>query len=572
MKSQRLLLVLFVVYAAFTTPITSQSFAGDNGCSSEQRNESLYEMVPNIVLPQSIQYKPSTNSLTNPGMYVSNKYYPATYTAFPSYVLPYPTEIRSVQQALYPVTPPAPIQQGMSVPPMFPQYFNNPQPQVLIVAVPAEQPTPAVPDKIKSEESPEDSYDPDSDPLKLDVLHFYDLDLPEPDFGYNPTMNRSHILRPIRTAASRLTPSAFMLAQYQIPAVGSDAGYPNYANAVNPYGYGVEPKPLLPNAYAPQLPYPVTTYQYQQQQQQQYQYPAPQYGAQYPPQQNGNNVATEQPQVPNEVLNQIQQLITQNPNMQFTAVMMGPNGQLIPLGAGTNPQLGQQQGNQGNAWQQSMQQNQQAQLMQQQMQYIQAMNQYAQQATAAQNARQARGLFGRQQPVPVYGNYGGYGNYQPGVYPAMQQQAMQQPMPPQMQFVQPMPGMQNAYAMGNPYYMAMYGNMPMTSMYGPMMTPYGFGVMTNPYYPMMQQPGYMQPQQQQPRGFLDRWREKRRASERSMCDAWRTPHFPEESTMRLPAKDAYPWGYFGAQTADTQTANFGGYNGMYCGHTMYPGQ
>ena len=588
MKSQRILLTLFVFYtcSVFTASVTSRSFAGDKGCNSEQVNESLYEMVPNIVLPKSIQYKTTPESHTDPGTYFAANHYPATYTAFPSYVLPYPTEIRPVQQALYPVTPPAPIQPVAPYPqPPFQMYTDFTPPQIVIVAIPTNNLSPAIPDQIKDENTPEKSYDPDSDPLKLDVLHFYDLELPEPDFGNNSRANGLHVLRPIRTAGSRFEPAKFILAQYQIPAIGSGNDYPNYTNAVNPYGTNVEPKPLLSNTYTQQpQQYQIPQYQPQQYQaaypyqyqQPQYHQPLPQYGVQYPPQQSGNTIATEQQsQVPSEVLNQIQQLITQNPNLQFTAVMMGPNGQLIPLGAGTNPQLGQQ-GNQGNGWQQSMQQNQQAQLVQQQMQYIQQMNQYAQQMTDAQNAKLSRGLFGRQQPVPAapaYANYGGYGNYQqpgnaayPGVQPGIQ---------PQMQFVQPMPGMQNAYAMGNPYYMAMYGSMQMPQMYGPMMTPYGFGVMTNPYYPMypmMQQPGYGQPQYQQPRGFLDRLRERRRTSERSMCEAWRAPHFPEETSLRLPAKDAYPWGYFGAQTADMQTANFGGYYGMYCGHATYPGQ
>jgi len=56
-----------------------------------------------------------------------------------------------------------------------------------------------------------------------------------------------------------------------------------------------------------------------------------------------------------------------------------------------------------------------------------------------------------------------------------------------------------------------------------------------------------------------------------MCDAWRPSHYPEETGMRMPAKNAYPWGYFGAQVAPQETPNFGGYYGMYFGKSNYPG-
>jgi hypothetical protein len=49
---------------------------------------------------------------------------------------------------------------------------------------------------------------------------------------------------------------------------------------------------------------------------------------------------------------------------------------------------------------------------------------------------------------------------------------------------------------------------------------------------------------------------------------WNTP-FYADSTARMPAANAYPYGYFGAQSTPINTANYGGYHNLYYGNTTY---
>lgn len=55
-----------------------------------------------------------------------------------------------------------------------------------------------------------------------------------------------------------------------------------------------------------------------------------------------------------------------------------------------------------------------------------------------------------------------------------------------------------------------------------------------------------------------------------LMQMWATPFNPD-SAMRMPARNAYPYGYFGAQSAPQDTANYGGYYNLYMGSTSYPG-
>ncbi|MDR2762747.1 MAG: hypothetical protein LBB88_09120 [Planctomycetaceae bacterium] len=53
-----------------------------------------------------------------------------------------------------------------------------------------------------------------------------------------------------------------------------------------------------------------------------------------------------------------------------------------------------------------------------------------------------------------------------------------------------------------------------------------------------------------------------------MMQLWSTPFYPD-STARMPASNAYPYGYFGAQPSTINTANYGGYHNLYYGNTTY---
>ena len=46
---------------------------------------------------------------------------------------------------------------------------------------------------------------------------------------------------------------------------------------------------------------------------------------------------------------------------------------------------------------------------------------------------------------------------------------------------------------------------------------------------------------------------------------------PMDTAMQMPARNAYPYGYFGAQVGPQETANYGGFYNLYMGNTTYPG-
>ena len=65
----------------------------------------LHEMVPHVVLPETIQYNKTVKNMPGTG-YTSATYpYVATYVAFPSYQVPYSVSFRPVGQSVYPVSP-----------------------------------------------------------------------------------------------------------------------------------------------------------------------------------------------------------------------------------------------------------------------------------------------------------------------------------------------------------------------------------------------------------------------------------------------------------------------------------
>jgi hypothetical protein len=56
-----------------------------------------------------------------------------------------------------------------------------------------------------------------------------------------------------------------------------------------------------------------------------------------------------------------------------------------------------------------------------------------------------------------------------------------------------------------------------------------------------------------------------------LMQAWSTPYAAPDMAVRMPAANAYPYGYFGVQASPMSTANYGGYNNLYLGNTAYPG-
>jgi hypothetical protein len=161
--------------------------------------------------------------------------------------------------------------------------------------------------------------------------------------------------------------------------------------------------------------------------------------------------------------------------------------------------------------------------------------------------------------------------------------------------------MMNPYMGMNPYAMQ-YGGMPMmnvgyhpSGMFMPMPNPMMSGAMMAGQMmpnPMMSGQGGMSisdmlqimaflnnnKSQRRPTMFeriADR-RETRKAAGHNdpiaqLMQAWTTPYVSPETAFRMPAGNAYPYGYFGAQTTPMSTANYGGYHNLYYGSTSYPG-
>lgn len=85
---------------------------GKCSCSSRVLPNIQHEMVPHVVLPETIQYNSVAHTQRRPnfdldraGDYGMVNPFVATYTAFPSYQVPYMTEMRTVNQSVYPVSP-----------------------------------------------------------------------------------------------------------------------------------------------------------------------------------------------------------------------------------------------------------------------------------------------------------------------------------------------------------------------------------------------------------------------------------------------------------------------------------
>jgi hypothetical protein len=86
------------------------------------------------------------------------------------------------------------------------------------------------------------------------------------------------------------------------------------------------------------------------------------------------------------------------------------------------------------------------------------------------------------------------------------------------------------------------------------------------------------PKQRQGR-MMERIAERREAR-KAACDndpfamlmqAWTTPYTANDTALRMPSRNAYPYGYFGVQAAPMSTANYGVYHNLYLGNTAYPG-
>lgn len=553
--------------------------SGKSCCSVEKNPKVLHEMVPHIILPKTIQYKPAATTLSNPGWYPAQKDYPATYVAYPSYTLPFPTEMRSVRQAVYPAldgktaslilqVAEKEIAKNSANPGSAPQFQRlpfYPRPHIQPLQVPkneSQENKPAVPRSLNSG---------DLDHFLDENGNFGDIELyldssegeesepaipenseePPQNTNIDPenvvkksTQNHSGKLRLAQYGGTSLLPSAPTLPHAPSFVSNPYGSTPGYSNVIRP----LKPIPDPQGESSPYLGGQSSPYSPQQSTDAYIPPSYAQHGSPYARQQtvqgavSSGQIPGNQPQITaQQAQQQAQQWIQSNPQMQFSAVAVGPNGQLVPINTGVNqcvspgtsPQISQ-------AYQE--------QIARQQMQYIQAMNQYVQQlSTGAVNScgHPTTAYF---QPIPG----------SPGAYP-----------------------MSNPYY-ANPYYGATSGGMVPGSPYVsqqfqsqpyPVQFQNGYGIMVNPYYPMPQvQSGASGSQGESYKPPRERLRDRIRNKEKQMCEAWKAPHYPPDTGVRVPSKEAYPYGHFGAHVAPSETANFGGYYNMHFGNSVCPGQ
>ena len=97
-------------------------------------------------------------------------------------------------------------------------------------------------------------------------------------------------------------------------------------------------------------------------------------------------------------------------------------------------------------------------------------------------------------------------------------------------------------------------------------------------FEMLQLISMLNQQNQRPRFFQRLAMRRAERMQQHQCDpfqmlmqAWSTPYYPSNTSMRMPSRNAYPYGYFGAQPESIQSANYGGLYNFYTGSTEYPG-
>jgi hypothetical protein len=559
----------------------------------ESQNTGKYRVqVPHVVLPETIQYKPYTN-----GGHVNTLQHPATYTAFPSYSLPESMEFRTINNLYYPITPfsqagtasgtlakvnadnqiiptsqkiakpdtPDP-QQAFDVPKFEVPEFATTSPQefepiYLTKLNETKNPIRQVSDNIPSDSSLiENSSDDFDTPVNSIVF------LKSQRVGVSDYFDDDVVPSRLSLTMSRQADWLERESLFVKPVTFTEVAPPTQLGLMQP-NTGFQQAPMLP-AYSQLCQ---QNYHYGQQQ--------------FPPNPYGGMFTG-------------QQIPAQSRNFQSLSQL----GSIMPAMSG-QPQM--QMPGYGMAMQQPLQAAMQspmpghAGVMQQQtIGYILLYPQAAQSGVNMQLAgQQGQGNDGAQPPGSEETADSNAPNlnamqFQATFIPASQMSPFAgQPAMPQMPMANPMmmggmnPYMMNPMMMGgmNPY---MMNPMMMGGMNPYMMNPMMMGGM-NPYMmnPMMMGMGGMMPPIiiQMPaadsgrrRGLFARLRAAREESQNRTQQAAGSLSslFAQPGQMpqgQMPAKAAYPYGYFGVTASPYQSGNFGGYNDMSTQTVRYPG-
>lgn len=581
----------------------------------------LYELVPNIVVPDTISYKPSAKSQDAPSSFGMSSNYPATYVPYPSYYLPYPTAFRPIQQVIYPITT---LPDDASFAPAAAQPEVPVQPTTVAAVQVQLQPMHqlSVPQTsvIASVERKQNSST--SSPIRLVSATEADVASCEGSDAHNAATS---ILQ--TASAWSFSSPIFKVASIPTPAIGGQASTLSQSGK-----YGSTQLNVPPGVYDIPLPYhqcsfgtrcgdmaphhcPVRTMISQklqakkQQEQQTYQMQMQYYMQQQQGQQPGQPQLQQMPMpaggaypAPLPVQGPAGSIVPLTPPASSVAAAgaITPAGLFAPRSAAPaapmvypyqmnpamNPAANPANPN-GAATPQVMYtvtpvMTPYGMAMVMQPQWTQP-NQTAQPNQVASPNQPAP-----PQALPVPGMPTGMPTTMPSAMPTTQPLAVvpqtavnviapnagdvlaNNPagvagnmMQPQFPYPQMMPGMPGAMMQGG--YPGMQGGYPMMAPQTSL-TPYDIALLVS-----------MLKNNSRRDAMRERRTEKRTATHSSsdplsvFMEAWCTPTTPTGVTARMPSKNAYPWGYFGGQSAPQSTPNFGGYYNNTFNTTTQPG-
>ena len=596
----------------------------------------LHEMVPHVVLPETIQYNKTAKNVPGVGYTGANSPYVATYVAHPSYQVSHTTEFRSVGQAVYPVAPP-----------------------LLPAPLPKELPEPdAATEEITWQEiegedivlSPKKMIEPIrlasvsegvAPPLPMPVTiaqtrGLFCMPAPKPPAAWafssplfkvasvpagwggqqaggivhsGPKGSRQHVgFQPMNggdPATAGMVPQEQYYPAYPpeqntgtqvqvlpngmllltMPPSHNHCGLLRCKSSCAPRTMLLPPAGFFPQS-APQGMIP----QGMMPQGMMLQTPTPQMAMMMP-----NDFGTPFMQVSQQP-QMMPQMMPQMQTVPVTAMTpMGPaivGHQQVPM---MNPMMNPMAMNPMAMVNPQMQQLQQ--MPQMQMVVATANPAVASQAVAETGEGEGDDVqppamavvatpFGYAIQVPTDALQGNAATQLAQIQQELVQSQQMQPMSMPMQIQMPM----------NPYtgfYATHFGYVAMNQSAGqfgfgqPMMMHTGFQPMGMSMQgqgmtisDMLQILAFINSNKPQRRGKLMERISERRENRREMAtndpfaqlmQAWTTPFVAPDTTLRMPAKNAHPYGYFGVQASPTNTANYGGYHNLYYGSTAYPG-
>ena len=581
---------------------------GGEGKKPGKVPNALYEMVPHVVLPESVQYTPSAKSLTHLASRSLNSSpsgvsspFVATYTAFPSYQLPYGTPMKTVRQTVYPVSPKLAPQRlpeaktddvadvSDELTQTEPKALNAAKETTpILLASNTEEVVPATPTADTSTEITQTGIFCSTPTPKTPASWSFSSPLfkvASVPMGNNGFINQMGMHGNGAQVGFNAMGACGMPGMTNGPMMGGVPGGPQFFTLPNGFSMMAMPPShagcgLLRCRHT-----------------------GPQWMI-LPPGPMGTNSPTLAPPADPAALMMMQMQQMQAMQQPQPVTAMTPYGMVVvgyrpaPMAApaAMNPMMNPMMGAPMNPYAMQIQQLQQQIHLLQQQNALLVQGQFPKQASDGENKdglapsdpqvplpfNPQANLMQQLQPMSMFGGYVPYVPYSQ-MYAA---DANQKPALGDLDAV----GL-NSMAAGNPMMM----ENPMMMGMNPMMfggNPYmacgmnsGMGAFNQggmSMSDMLMLMMLMKDNQPRRQGLFARFaarraeaRERRNAAQQDvfqqMMQMWATPYMPADTAMQMPARNAYPFGYFGAQVGPQNTANYGGFYNLYMGNTSYPG-